>query len=157
MESIRQYLLSVTAAALIAGIAVKLLRNGLVGGAVKLMAGIFLALAVVSPLVRIRLEGFNELRLDIQTEAAEVTAVGEKSARDAMAQIISEQAAAYILDKAETLGVEVTVEVTVSQEGYPVPQQIWLTGKAAPYAKAVLSEYISDNLGVGAEEQIWIS
>lgn len=157
MESIRDYLLGITAAALICGIAVKLLHKGLLGSSVKLIAGIFLTLAIVSPLVEIRLDSLDELRLEIQSEAADAAAEGENSAREAMAQIISEQTAAYILDKAESLEVELTVEVTVSQEGYPVPEWVRLEGNIGPYAKSVLSEYIANDLGIGTEGQKWIS
>lgn len=157
MEAIREYLLGVSAAALVCGIATKLIRKGMIGSVVKLMAGVFVALAVAAPLVEIRLDALSDLTLDAQTDAAQVAADGENSARQAMAQIISQKSAAYILDKAEALGASLTVEVTVSADGYPVPCSVELAGRVSPYAKSVLAAYISDQLGIDTEEQTWIT
>lgn len=157
METIREIIISVTAVALICGIVTKLIHKGLLGSVMKLLAGIFMALSVVSPLLDLRLGDLKDFTLDIQTNAAQIAAEGENSARLEIAAIISEQSAAYILDKAESLGVELTVQVTVSHEDWPVPSGVRLEGSVSPYAKAVLSEYISETLGIEREEQQWIS
>lgn len=156
MESIREYLVSVTAAALICGIATKLISKGLPGSVVKLIAGIIMALAVVSPLVNIHFGDLENYTLDIQAEGEAISAEGENSAREAMAQIISEETAAYILDKAEELSATLSVQVTLSEDAYPVPEGVRLEGSVSPYAKSVLEEYITTNLGIEAEEIEWI-
>ena len=157
MDWIKEYLVTVTASALIAGIATRLLHRGTVGTVVKLLAGVFLAFSVVSPLVGIRLDALSDFASDIQVDADAAADEGKKSAQEAMAEIISQHTGAYILDKAETLGVSLRVEVTVSQEEYPVPSAVRLEGSVSPYAKSVLTEYISETLGIDTEEQTWIS
>lgn len=157
MEAIREYLIGITAAAVICGIAVKLTGKGLPGSAVRLMAGVFMALTVVSPLVSIKLEGLTDFALDIQSDADAIVSQGESFSKEAVREIISEQAGAYILDKAESLGLHLTVEVAVSEDEYPVPCGVTLRGDISPYAKSVLSDYIEGNLGIPAEEQQWIS
>lgn len=156
MEGVRQYLIGITAAALVCGIAVRLVHKGLVGAVVKLMAGVFMALAVAAPLVNIKLDDLTKMTLDIHADAEALTAEGENSAREAIAQIISGETAAYILDKAEALGASVTVTVYVSSDAYPVPTHVRLEGSVSPYARLELNEYISANLGIEAEEIEWI-
>lgn len=156
MEGVRQYLIGITAAALVCGIAVRLVHKGLVGSVVKLMAGVFMALAVAAPLVNIKLDDLTKMTLDIHADAEALTAEGENSAREAIAQIISGETAAYILDKAEALGASVTVTVYVSSDAYPVPTHVRLEGSVSPYARLELNEYISANLGIEAEEIEWI-
>ena len=157
MESIREYLITVTAAAFICGMVTKLVKGGAIAAAVKLICGVFLALAVVSPLVKIKVGKLEDYTIDIRLDGEQLASQGENSAREAMAAIISEQTAAYILDKAEELGVTLQVEVTVSTGDYPAPCGARLEGNVSPYVKAVLSECIQEDLGISTEEQLWVN
>lgn len=157
MEAIREYLLSITAAALICGIATRLVSKGAVGSVVKLMAGILMALVIVSPLLHFRLDQLTDLLDDIQISAGEIVNQGEKSARQDMEELILTHLESYILDKAESMGVELTVEIELESQGLPIPCAVTLRGSVGPYARSVLTDYIEENLGILAEEQIWIS
>ena len=66
---------------------------------------------------------------------------------------IEERTAAYISDKAKTLGTEVSAEVktTPSSEGIPVPVEAEIAGA---YTRE-LAEYIEQDLGIPAERQVW--
>ena len=59
------------------------------------------------------------------------------------------------MDKAESLGAELTVEVTLSDDELMVPCAVKLSGAISPYAKKVLSDTIAKDLGIQVEEQIW--
>ena len=157
MDQIREYLISITATALICSAAVKLINKGMIGAVVKLIAGIIMVLAVVAPWLSIRLDSLQDFASDIRVEAGDVAAEGENSARQAMAAIITGEVRTYILEKAESLGVELTVEVELREDDLPVPDAVRLQGQVSPYAKSVLTEYIAVNLGIAAEDQIWIS
>lgn len=158
MQAIREYLLSVTAAAILCGIATSLLgKKGMIGTTIQLLAGVFMILTVVGPFVNIRFERMLNFSDVLADEADMYVASGEKSARETMSEIIKAQAEAYILDKAETLGVQLSVEVTLSQEQIPVPVSVNLSGNVSPYARQVISEMIEENLGIGTEDQIWTS
>lgn len=157
MEAIRSYLLSVTAAALICSMVTKLVHKGTVGTVMKLLTGICMALTVVSPLVDIRLDGLKDLTVDVSQAASKAAAAGENLARQELETIITAQTQAYILDKAEELGLSLSVEVVLSGESYPVPAGVKLEGNASPYARMVLSDYITEKLGISAEDQKWIT
>lgn len=116
-----------------------------------------MALTVVGPLVNVKLGDLEDLTLDFRIDAQALTSEGENSAREAMAQIISEQTAAYILDKAESLGASISVTVSLSDDPYPVPTSVQLEGSVSPYARKELNGYISENLGIEAEEIEWKS
>ena len=156
MQAVSTYLLQITAAGILSGIVNKLLGSkGMIGSVIKLMTGVFMMLAVVSPLVDIRLDllkdGYEDIRIHGQYAASE----GEDQAKKAMAEIITERTQAYILDKAESLGADIAVEVTVSDAMPPVPCGARISGKVSPYAKRVLSEYMKSELGISMEAQIW--
>lgn len=156
MDEIRAYLLRITAAALLCGILTKILgKKGMLTTTVKLITGVFMALTVVGPLVSIRLDTLDEFTEGISYDASAAVAEGEISAMETMSEIIKQQIQAYILDKAETLGAQLSVEVILSEDTPPVPCVVRITGKISPYGKNVLSAYINDDLGIGVEDQIW--
>lgn len=157
MESIRSYLLTVTAAALVCGIVTKLIHKGTLGALMKLLTGLFMALTVVSPLLQLRLDGMKDVTLDIQYAASDAAAVGENLAYQELETIISGQTRAYILDKAEALGLTLEVQVKVAGEPYPVPVGVSLRGNVSPYARDVLTDYIAENLAIPVEAQKWNS
>ncbi len=157
MGAIGEYLVGVTAAALLCSLVGKLGFGKLNGGILKLLCGAFMALAVLAPWRSLRLELPSELLSDFQTMGDQAAEEGENSAREAMAEIISQQTRAYILDKAASLDMDLTVEVTLSDDEIPAPVGVTLRGSASPYGKDVLRDYIQDQLGIKKEAQIWIS
>lgn len=155
MEGIREYLFGVIAAGVMCAIVSQLCgKDSLFGIAVKLIAGIFMLLALVSPLTNIRLQRVNILT-DISQQAEQITQTSADSSRESMAAIIKEQTQAYILDKAESLGVALSVDVTLSEAELPEPIGITISGSVSPYSKKILSETIAEDLGIGMEAQKW--
>lgn len=157
MEAINAYLVRVTAAALLCAIAGRLAFSGLTGAVIRTVCGVFLALVVVAPWKDLQLTGLTDITSDIRLDADTAVAEGENSAQEAMAELISEQVRAYILDKAADLGLELEVDVELSAETVPMPVAVTLRGAASPYAKAALQDDIRDSLGIGKEAQTWIS
>lgn len=156
IESIRNYLLSVVAAAVICGIVKRLLGDkGTQGAVAKLLTGIFLALTVVSPLAKVEIGRLADTAEDYRADGLAAAALGEEMTRQTLAESIKAQSEAYILDKAAALEVTLTVQVEVSDEEIPVPYRVRLAGKVSPYAKNKLSGIITEDLGIERERQIW--
>jgi len=156
MESVREYLLSITVVALCCGVLSAVLgKKGLTGSTAKFLCGIVMLLAVVGPLLNLRIGDLQGTIKGLSQEADAVTAVGRENALKEYVGIIKERTAAYILDKAESLGAELTVEVTLSDDEPMVPCAVKLSGAISPYAKKVLSDTIAKDLGIQVEEQIW--
>lgn len=156
MESVREYLLGVTASSLFCGILTTILgKKGMCGNTVKFLCGIVMILAFISPLLNLQLSSLKGAFHDLSLESESVTAFGQETALKEYADIIKDRMAAYILDKAESLGAELTVEVTLSDELPLVPCRVKISGAISPYAKKVLSDSIAKDLGIDAEEQVW--
>ena len=155
MDSISSYLLRVIAVCLIGAIAIKLIHKGVVGAIVRLVTGIMVALCVISPLIQFRFEDLSSYIESIQVDGESIAAEGENSTREARAQIITERTTAYILDRADALGLELSVTVQLAQEGIPVPTAVMLRGVASAYARTQMIEHISSGLGIDSEEIQW--
>lgn len=154
MEAIREYLLSVTAAALICG-AVSCLagKDGAISKLLKLLCGIFLAAAVIRPVVDLKIDDLSFFSNLLSADADQVVATGKEMASEEMNRIIKEKSEAYILDKAIALGAKVEVVIELNNS---VPAGIAVKGDVSPFIKSKLSACITQDLGIPQEEQIWI-
>ena len=156
MDGIREYLISVTAAALLCGILKSLMgEKGSSAALIRLICGIFLALTVIRPLKELNLKDFSLLPTGLLEEARLTSGEGEEYTRQAKEDLIIPQCEAYILDKAQTLEANVRVEILISQEGEPVPTGSIITGNLSPYARNQLSKTLEEDLGIPQEDQKW--
>lgn len=158
MVALREYVLSVSAAAVLCGIICGLCgEKSLSGPVVRLICGLILTLAVLRPVIHIRLEdlmyNWDSLRNDSVLKAQE----GVDYANQAMGQLIKEKTAAYILDKAGQYDAAIEVEVQVTDDTIPIPDQVTVTGHISPYVKEQLQDYIESDLGIPRENQRWIN
>lgn len=158
MEHIREYLISVTAAALLCGMIQTITgEKSSSAGIVRLVCGIFLALTVIRPVAQIQLREFSLTTSEIMEQAQLAAGEGEDYAKRALSRHITEQTEAYILDKAKIYGAEISVEVTVETVDQPVPAAVTITGKYSPYARTQLSALIASELNIREEDQTWIT
>lgn len=156
MAAISEYILSVAGAAIVCAVVLRLLDGkGSAVGIAKMVTGIFMALTVITPITQVRLSDALNLLPDISDDGRAAVAQGEASAKKALAESISAQAEAYILDKAAQLGVTLSVEVELSEDAIPVPVGVRLQGNISPYAKSRLQRILTEDLGIDREDQIW--
>lgn len=150
------YLISIVAAALVCGIAQKIMGDkGSVGMMGKLLSGVFLALTLIAPLRSVRLQDTGSVTYLYAQEAQQATDDGVNQAYKAIADGIKQRTEAYILDKAAAMDVALTVEVTLDDGQIPAPQSVRLTGAVSPYAKQRLTKIMQEDLGIDKEHQIW--
>lgn len=155
MNPVSRYILSVTAAAMIAAVLQSLAGKGSTGQLVKLLVGVFMAMTVMALLVELEIPDLQGWYSDFSAEGTAAAAMGEKMAEDTSGAIIKERLEAYILDKAAMYQADVTADVTLDETGVPV--SVSLTGQLSPYAKGRLTQMIASDLGVGEEALQWIS
>ena len=156
MDRIRQYLLCVTAAALLCAVVKALIgTKGTSGTIINVMTGLFMAVTVVSGWKNLGDGGVLQFTDDFSLDAQRAIQIGQEMADESMEVIIKEQATAYILDKADGFGLDITVEVEMSDSSPPVPCSVKIDGEVSPYAKAQLTDIITNDLGIGAENQTW--
>ena len=156
MGDIREYLIGVVASAVLCGVITTLIgKKGMVGSVVKLLTGLLMTMAVVRPWVGISLDGLFGWTEDYTQQGQGIVSWGENIAMDAYQEGIKERTEAYILEKARSMGANLTVEVTLSDGEMPIPIRVTLSGNISPYAKGVLGTMLSQELGIDREEQIW--
>lgn len=157
MTALRQYIIAVTAAAMICGIIKSTSKeNNASATILRLIAGIFMTVTVLSPVVRLDLRGLPDLGEDFMEQAMAAVALGEEVTADEINTIITEQTQAYILDKAESFGARLEVEVQIARDGTYRPKAVTLRGSVSPYAKSRLQQIIEEDLQISKEDQQWI-
>lgn len=152
MDSLRQWLLGIVLTSLAAGLARSLAPSGRQQAAARLAGGLLLTLSILRPVLALS-GGWQDLPVEIPQTAAQSEAY-RKNQREAFSELIEEKTEAYILDKAEQLGLACGAEVAVelSQSGIPLPDRVTVTGPFSPE----LSACIEEEVGIPAEKQSWV-
>jgi len=122
---------------------------------VRMICGLLLTITALSPLLDIQIPDLTKYYSHISTDSKFITETGIDIARSEQMAIISEQTSAYILEKAKMLNLDLTAQVVCSDDAIPIPESVYITGAAAPFAKTQLSAYIAAHLGIPEERQIW--
>lgn len=156
MEALREYLLSVTAAAVLCALAQRM-QIGKGGGQKigRILTGVFMTLTVLGPFAEISLSEFDDLSLSVSQQVQAAVRDGEETAQTALAECISDSITAYIMDKASKMDVNVRVQVELTDGPIPMPCKVYLQGSVSPYKKTKLQNMIRDDLGINKEDQIW--
>lgn len=150
--AVRGWLTSIAAVTLFLTVLQTLIPEGTLKKIAGFTGGLLLLAALLRPVLKTDLErlrlDFSDYRAAIQDRAEELDAAGKEE----LAGIIAGRTAAYISDKADALGLRVTVRVrTEPGEGAPLPASAELTG---PYSQE-LADWIARELGIPAERQVW--
>ena len=153
MEVIGQYIISVTAAAMLCGILTSMVGGRNIKPVFKLIVGTFLTLTAIKPLADIDLRAVPTIAEVYGQQAEESVMAGESMMNSQTQALIKSRLEAYILDKAASLGVSLTVEVSLDARGLPVSAH--LSGKVSPGAKSRLQSILATDLGITKEAQIW--
>ena len=158
LDIIRQWLLGITCAALVAGLAESLTPPGAVRKVGRLTGGLVLLIAMLHPLLALDQDALTraltEYRLELSTYSDEL----EEENQSLMKGIIEERSNAYIQDKAEQMGIECQISVEVGEEGeWPVPESVTVFGSLTEEQRAELTQAIEVDFAIPAERQSYQS
>lgn len=155
MELVRNWLIGVTAAAMVVALADSLAPDGAVKKIGKLTGGLLLAIAILQPVVGLNYAALSGILTDYRMEAAGYSTALETENLRLVKTIIEEQTAAYIQDKAAELGVGCTVEVTcrADGDGNPYPASVIVYGDLTREQADTLSRMIEGDLAIPAKDQ----
>lgn len=155
MDAIRQYVISVTSAAILCGVIKGLVRKGPAHGIIKMLCGTFLAFTFLKPITYLSFDTLaNPINIQIE-EGSSAIEDGQKVSAEAMKEEISKRISEMLSRKAAEFGAEVLVEVTFSDGPMPVPIGLEITGAVTPYVKVQLRQYIRNELGISEEDLSW--
>ncbi len=149
MDAAREWLLGVTAAAILAALAEGLMQEG--GPKRVLLAAVFRPAAELTLPAEGGLSGYSA---QIEEQADRL----RTDTNDWMKLVIEEQCAAYVMDKAAELGITCQVRVTCTQEeaGVFLPWRCSVTGDLAQEEQEQLVREIQSDLDIPAQRQEYI-
>lgn len=157
MEQISQYLVSLICAAILSGIIISLLgKTGTQAAVGKLLCGIFLTITLLRPWASVQLDAFGEYLTAFSSDAEILIEQALVYSDDAQQEIIKAEVESYILDKAASLEVEITVNVELQKSQPQIPCAVTIYGAVSPSAKASLQQMLEEELGIPKEAQQWI-
>lgn len=157
MDSLVKYIIQIAAAAILCTVVKTILPDTNTSGKLLcVIAGVFLIITVLSPVLKLKLDEYGEIFSDFTVSAKEITESGQIMANEAMADIIKSNTEAYIFSEAKKLNLDVDVEVMTDLSNPPVPCSITIRGNVSPYGKNRLCDIIQQQLGVPEENMKWI-
>lgn len=155
MEGLRSWLLAVISVSLLCALADALMPRGPVRRVGRLVCGLVLLAALLSPIAQLDAAGgqrwLEDYFASVDGRAAEL----REELNGQMKVIIERECAAYIVDKAAELGwtCAAQVECRMSEDGLYLPCRAWVAGPLTEEERAGLTRMISEDLGVPESEQ----
>lgn len=154
---IREYLIGVTAAALVCGVVRAFVtEKGALGGIIRMLLGVLMLLVVIQPVSGLSVDELFHWTRDISSEAQSIVTHAESASKEELHGRIKQETRAYILSKAESLGAKLEVQVELSDDLLPKPIAVQITGAVSPYTKQSLTRMIEQDLGIDRGAQRWI-
>lgn len=154
LDALRGWILTLAGAALFCGVVTEICPSGSSKNVLKLLCGVVMAIALISPLIKFDLPSYS-LNMSKYRAAADEISLSAKEKADAFSRtIIEEECRAYILDKADILQVEVrdaSVNLRWDDSGFWYPEECSIDGEYNPE----LSALIESELGLGKNRQNW--
>lgn len=155
-QTLREYLLSLCAAGLLAALCMSLIPKGAVHRVLGLCCACLLALTLIRPLASADTRTLAQMLARLQMQAEQARTGIEVKNRELTAAIIKQNAETYILDKASSLGLNAKVEVTVRTDAaYPYPASVTIETEGEAEQIRQLSACIVETLAIPKENQIW--
>lgn len=156
MSSIGQYLLSIIASAVIVSLSNTFIeRKSIIGSILKLVTGLILATVIVTPWTDLRLTDLEKQFSHAEFDASILVSEGQQLAHSEICKHIKSKTTAYILDKADALGLAISADVILTEESIPSIHKILISGPASPYAKQRLTQILLEDFGVTEECLEW--
>lgn len=152
---LKQWIIGITCAALIGALAEALAPPGRVKSAGRLAVGLLLLLAVVKPLGVLDYSVLAGALAEYRPDGTACEAALEEKSGAVLKAVIEERTDAYILDKAKTLGMDCTAEVTYyyGPDGEVRPEAVVVRGEFTEDQQGELSRALEGELGIPAQQQ----
>lgn len=152
IETVRTWLTAVAAVTLLLSVVQQLVPPGSLRETASFAGGLILLTVLLQPLAALRgadLDlSFQDCRQAVEQQQTEL----EDRRQAELAALIESATAAYISDKADSMGLALEARVTAeAADGVPVPVRVTLTGKKS----GELSRWLETELGIPAERQVW--
>jgi stage III sporulation protein AF len=160
MALIKTWILGISSASLIAAILIALSPQGKSRRITMFASGFMLMVAMIKPFIGFDFSVFASSVMQYGNMGQEYADIIKEKNDTLLKTIIEERSAAYISDKATSLGMEI-IKVIVRTEkgdgGYPYPREVYITAKYKPSQKKALTDYLESEFGLPSVRQHWSS
>lgn len=159
MAAVRGWLLALIAVSLVCALAEAMMPKGAVKRAGRLVCGLVLLAAILSPVREADVRGGERWLEDYLAGLEEREGELEEEVNSRMKVIIEQEYAAYIVDKAAELGLvcSAQVECRRTEEGIYLPDRAEVAGSLSESGRAELTRIIAEDLGIPGQAQRYIS
>ncbi len=154
--AVSDWIRTVAGASLLCCCAMYLCPKGRVRDALRIVCGVVLALALISPVVEFDFRSYSESLAEYRAQAEDINAMADEAYSSLTRSVIEREYAAYISDKATEQGLalsSVTVGVEWGGGGVWYPTEAHISGPER--AKTALAPVIESELGIPEERQYW--
>jgi len=157
VELVRQWLLGVTCASLMAALAEGLMPKGQVRQVGRLVCALVILCAVLRPVLGLRAPDPGQLLADLRGAAADSRMQLEQDSGQMLKTLIERECTAYIVDKAAELGADcqAQVECVLSDGGLWLPDRARVSGQLSGEQKHRLTAQIHSGLGISPDRLVY--
>lgn len=141
------------------GVAATLINEKSVAQIMRILCTCVLIICVLEPLKQMDFESFSVDMAEYREREKALLESGEDMRRRLDRTVIEEEYAAYIIEKAEETGIEITnarVGVQWDTEGIWVPYEAYIESESDGIKTTALKKLIKAELGIPEERQTWI-
>jgi stage III sporulation protein AF len=155
MDFLRTWFLGTAGAAVVGVFAIAVTPPGAVKKVVQIASALLLMIAVLRPLAG--WSGDPRIDTDSWLSNSGAAAAVTESHNDLLSAIIAEKTAAYIVNKAQALGLVITASAQCRMgEHYPEPWSVTIRSDRPEHAKSALGKIIDQDLGIPPERQSYL-
>ncbi|MCI8552294.1 MAG: stage III sporulation protein AF [Lawsonibacter sp.] len=154
MGAVGRWLTAVISVSLLCAMAGALMPQGAVKQVGRLVCGLVLLAAILSPLRELDVDAGRRWLDSYLDSTGQWEAALKETVNRQMKTIIEEECAAYIVDKAAQLGLRCTlrVECRETEEGLYLPLRAEVCGPLSDSDQTLLIRLIAEDLGIPEEE-----
>ena len=152
MEAVREWITTVVMTTMLISVAQTMVPEGRIRKIFSFSGGLVLMLVLLQPVLEMDPDAMTWRPESYEKQIRACREELEQSARTEWETIIEQETTAYILEKADSLGMEISVEVQAEtgEEGLPV-----LTAELTGEPSEILEKYLAEELGIPRERQVW--
>lgn len=157
IEAVRGYLLRITAGAFAGAILLAALPKETPRRVAAMLCGLLMLLLALTPLAELDYDSLAEAISRLELEKEEARSGIEIQNQELVASIISGRVQTYILDKASSLGMQISVELEMeTRAATPYPSGVTIRGAATLTQKQQLQTYLEQTFAIAPERQVWL-
>jgi len=155
MDLLTDWVIGITCAAMALAAVQMLVPDGALRKVANLAGGLILLLVLAAPLTKLEISELTLALTEYRMKETGSSALLELENKRLVLEIVEEQTAAYILEKAEEMGIRCAVDVycVCNDDGNVFSESVTIEGRISENEKEKLSRWIEHNLAILKENQ----